>query len=386
MKKKIAILGSTGSIGRSLIDIIKKDKKNFDVILLTANKNDKILIKQAKLLNAKNIIITDNKRYQNLIKKKNINIKIFNNFNNLNKIFTQKIDYIMSSISGINGLEPTYLSIKHTKKIAIANKESIICAWNILNKELKKNKTKFIPVDSEHFSISRAIDINSRNNIDQIFITASGGPFYDLPLIKFNQIKIKDAIKHPNWKMGKKISVDSSTMMNKVFEVIEAKNIFNLKINKIKILVHKDSYLHAIVKFKDGITKMIIHDTDMKIPIFNTLYLNKKYIRNNRSIDLTKINNLKLEYPNIKKFPLINVLNKIPTKFSLFETVIVSANDTLVEMFLSGKIKFKSISKFFYSIINDKDLQKYMLIVPKNIYDVVKLKKFVQNKIESRYI
>ena len=386
MKKKIAILGSTGSIGRSLIDIIKKDKNNFDVILLTANKNDKILIKQAKLLNVKNIIISDNKRYQNLIKKKNIDIKIFNNFNNLNKIFTQKIDYIMSSISGINGLEPTYLSIKHTKKIAIANKESIICAWNILNKELKKNKTEFIPVDSEHFSISRALDINSRNNIDQIFITASGGPFYNLPLSKFNQIKIKDAIKHPNWKMGKKISVDSSTMMNKVFEVIEAKNIFNLKINNIKILVHKDSYLHAIVKFKDGITKMIIHDTDMKIPIFNTLYLNKKYFRNNRSIDLTKINNLKLEYPNIKKFPLINVLNKIPTKFSLFETVIVSANDTLVEMFLSGKIHFKSISKFFYSIINDKELQKYMLIVPKNIHDVVKLKKFVQNKIESRYI
>jgi 1-deoxy-D-xylulose-5-phosphate reductoisomerase len=162
MRKKIAIFGSTGSIGRSLVDIIKKDRKNFEVILLTANKNDKVLIKQARSLNVKNIIITDKKKYQNLIKQKNIKIKIFNDFNNLNKIFTKKLDYIMSSITGINGLEPTYLSIKHTKKIAIANKESIICAWNILNKELKKNKTIFVPVDSEHFSISRAIDNHSK--------------------------------------------------------------------------------------------------------------------------------------------------------------------------------------------------------------------------------
>ena len=385
MRKKIAIFGSTGSIGRSLIDIIKKDKKNFEVILLTANKNDKVLIKQARSLNVKNIIITDKKKYQNLIKQKNIKIKIFNDFNNLNKIFTKKLDYIMSSITGINGLEPTYLSIKHTKRIAIANKESIICAWNILNKELKKNKTEFVPVDSEHFSISRAIGNHSKKNIDKIFITASGGPFYNLSLSKFNKIKVKDALKHPKWKMGKKISVDSSTMMNKVFEVIEAKNIFNLNLNEIKILVHQESYLHAIVKFKDGITKMIIHDTDMRIPIFNTLYLDKKYFKKNKDLNFTKINNLKLQKPNIKKFPLIGLLKKIPSKFSLFETVIVAANDTLVEMFLREKIQFREISKNFFSIINDKDLQKYMLIVPKNIYDVVKLKKFVQKKIESRY-
>ena len=385
MKKKIAILGSTGSIGRSLINIVKNDKDKFEVILLTANKNDKVLIKQARLLNVKNIIITDTKKYQNLIKKIT-DIKIYNNFNKFDEIYTNKIDYIMSCISGIHGLEPTFLSIKYTKKIAIANKESIICAWNILDKELKKNKTEFIPVDSEHFSISRSIDIDSQKNIDQIFITASGGPFYKLPMSKFDKIKIKDAIKHPNWKMGKKISVDSSTMMNKVFEVIEARNIFNLKLNSIKVLVHQNSYLHAIVKFKDGITKMVIHDTDMKIPIFNTLYSNKKYFKKIKNLDFTKINNLKLEKPNTKKFPLINILNKIPSKFSLFETVIVSTNDTLVEMFLSGKIQFKSISKSFFSIINNKDLQKYKLIVPKNIYDVVKLKKFVQKKIESRYI
>ena len=152
MKKKIAILGSTGSIGRYLVDIILKDKKNFEVVLLTSNKNYNTLLKQAKDLKVKNIIVTDNKKFS-LIKNKTKKIKLYNDFNQLNKIFKTKVDYIMSAISGIDGLEPTFKSIKFTKKIAIANKESIICAWNLLNKELKKNNTKFIPVDSEHFSI-----------------------------------------------------------------------------------------------------------------------------------------------------------------------------------------------------------------------------------------
>ena len=203
MKKKIAILGSTGSIGKSLLEIIKKDQKNFEIVLLTANKNYKELLRQSILFNVKNIIITDYKYYK-IIKSKNLNINIYNNFNNLNKIFNKKVDYIMSSITGINGLKPTYRSIKYTKKIAIANKESIICAWDILKSELKKNKTEFVPVDSEHFSIWSTLKNNSSKNIDEIFITASGGPFYKLPISKFSKIKIKDAIKHPNWKMGKK--------------------------------------------------------------------------------------------------------------------------------------------------------------------------------------
>ena len=203
MKKKIAILGSTGSIGKNLVDIISKDKKNFEVVLLTTNQNTNTLLKQAKYLKAKNIIVTNKKQYL-LIKNKIKKVNIFSDFNQLDKIFKSKVDYIMSAISGIDGLEPTFRSIKHTKKIAIANKESIICAWNILSKELKKNKTKFIPVDSEHFSIWSVLKNIHNKNIDQIFITASGGPFYKLPLSKFSQIKVKDAIKHPNWNMGKK--------------------------------------------------------------------------------------------------------------------------------------------------------------------------------------
>ena len=385
MKKKIAILGSTGSIGKDLVDIISKDKKNFEVVLLTTNQNTNTLLKQAKYLKAKNIIVTNKKQYL-LIKNKIKKVNIFSDFNQLDKIFKSKVDYIMSAISGIDGLEPTFRSIKHTKKIAIANKESIICAWNILSKELKKNKTKFIPVDSEHFSIWSVLKNIHNKNIDQIFITASGGPFYKLPLSKFSQIKVKDAIKHPNWNMGKKISVDSATMMNKVFEVIEAKNIFNLSFNKLKILIHRDSYLHAIVKFDFGLSHLVVHDTSMKIPIFNTLYEDKKFNGNLKNINLKKLSYLNLEKPNLKKFPLIKILKKIPNKFSLFETLIVSVNDTLVDLFLDKKIQFKSISKIFFSTINDKDFLKYKSIIPNNIDEIIKLKNIVHKKIKSRYI
>ena len=279
MKKKIAILGSTGSIGKTLLDIIRKDRKNFEIVLLTADVNYKLLLKQAKEFQVKNLIIANKKKVK-LLKQEKISqsVNILSNFNNFSKIFKKKIDYTMSSITGINGLEPTLNIIKHTKKIVIANKESIICGWNLINKELKKNKTEFIPVDSEHFSIWYGIQNTDIMNIEKIFITASGGPFYSLPLKRFKDIKISHALKHPNWKMGKKISVDSATMINKIYEVIEAKNIFNVNYKQIEILVHPKSYIHAIIKFNNGLTKIIAHDTTMKVPIFNTLYadMNKK--------------------------------------------------------------------------------------------------------------
>ncbi len=312
--------------------------------------------------------------------------KIFNNFNCLDQIFKKKVDYIMSAISGIDGLYPTYQSIKYTKKIAIANKESIICAWNILKKELLKNNTKFIPVDSEHFSIWSALSIGKDiKHVDKIYITASGGPFYNLPITKFSKIKIKDAIKHPNWKMGKKISVDSSTMMNKVFEIIEAKNIFDLPIQKLKILVHPKSYLHAILKYKNGLSHLVIHDTDMRIPIFNSIYDDKKYYQKAKKIDLNKLNTLNLEKPNLKKFPLIKILKNIPRKLTFYETILVSTNDTLVDLFLKNKIKFISISKIFKLMINLKEFRRYRSKVPNRIDQIIKLNKLVQLKINSLY-
>ena len=291
MRKRIVILGATSSIGKALLSIIKKDKKNFKIELLTANTNYKSLIEQAKQFNVKNLVVTDSKSFvksKNFYKGKKINI--FKNFENLKSILPKKVDYVMSAISGIGGLLPTYKIIKHTKLIAIANKEAIVCGWPLIEKELKKNNTKFIPVDSEHFSIFSLLQNQDTRNIEKIFITASGGPFINLPKSKFNKIKLSNALKHPNWSMGKKITIDSATLMNKVFEVIEAKNIFNLDYDQIGILTHPKSYVHAIIKFKDGLTKILTHDPDMSIPIFNSLYFYENINYQSKALDFNILN------------------------------------------------------------------------------------------------
>ena len=382
MKKKIAILGSTGSIGKNLVNIINKDKKRFEVVLLSAQKNFNTLLNQAKILNVKNLIITDNNSYHSLLKKnKNKNIKIYKNYNDLNKILIKKVDYVMNSISGIQGLKPTLQIIKYSKKIAIANKESIICGWNLINNLLKKNKTKFIPIDSEHFSIHKLIKNTSLKNIEKIFITASGGPFLNTKISSFKNITIKKAIKHPNWSMGRKISIDSSTLINKVYELIEAKKIFNLSYSKFDILIQPTSYVHSVIKFYGGIIKVLIHDTSMEIPIFNSLYgddHNKKKINNKIKFDL--INKLNFQKVSKNKFPIYKIIRLMPKSDSLYETVLVSANDTLVDLFLKKKILYHKIHYYLYKIITLKEFQKYKKKKPKNINDILKLNRYVRLK------
>ena len=384
--KKIAIFGSTGSIGTSLLNIIKKNKKDFKIELLTADKDYKKLLKQAKFYNVKNIIITNNNSF--LIASKLLKgnkIKVFNNFDSLNKIFDKKkkIDYSMCAISGFNGLKPTLAIIKFTKTIAIANKESIICGWNLIRKDLEKYRTHFIPVDSEHFSIWSLLDNNKKNNFEKVYITASGGPFRKLPLKKFKNITIMSALKHPNWSMGKKITIDSATMMNKVFEIIEAKKIFNLKYNQLEILIHPSSYLHAIVKFNNGLSKLLVHDTNMTIPIFNSIYFDTSKKIKSKKIDIKILNNLDLKKIDHIRFPIIKILNKMNEKDSLFETVIVSANDKLVSLFLNNKIRFIDISNFLLKICSMAEFNKFRSIKPKNIGEINDLADYVSLKIET---
>mgnify|MGYP001328763383 CR=1 FL=1 len=384
MKKKISIFGSTGSIGENTLKIIKKDKKNFEVNLLTTNKNINKIFKQAKEFKVRSIIISDISSYKKAkIRFKKSRINIYNNFDHLNKILRVKNDIIMSSITGLNGLSPTLKSIKYTKKILIANKESIICGWNLINKELKKYKTSFIPVDSEHFSIWSLLQNYNSNDIDKIFITASGGPFLKLPKKQFSNISIKKALNHPNWRMGKKITIDSATLMNKVFEVIEAKNIFNLDYSKISILTHPKSYLHAITKFKNGLTKLLLHDPDMKIPIYNSIYSTDIKSIKTHSLNLKILNDLELKEVDTKKFPLIKILNKLPKYTSLFETVLITINDYLVFKFLEKKINFQKLIKLIDRFSNLREFQKFKKIKPKNIDDIYKLRDYVSLKLDS---
>jgi len=382
MKKKVAIFGSTGSIGKCLINIIKKDKKNFEIILLSADENYKELLKQAKFFKVKNLIITNPNSFSK-IKKDNYSkkIKIYNNFNGFQKIFRKKIDYTMNSISGIQGLKPTIEIIKYTKKIAIANKEAIICGWDLIEKRLNKHKTKFIPIDSEHFSIWYALQDIEKNLIEKVYLTASGGPFLDKSIKNLKKVNIKQVVNHPNWKMGKKISTDSATMINKVFEVIEAKKIFKIPYNKLAIIIHPKSYVHAIIKLTNGLTKIVVHDTNMKIPIFNSLYSSKKHI-NSKKLNFKILNNLDFRDANPKKYPLIKVLKMLPNNNSLFETILVSINDKFVDLFLRNKIKFTDISKKMNKILNLNSFKKYKKVKPKNIEEIVKMNTKIKNEIE----
>ena len=220
----------------------------------------------------------------------------------------------------------------------------------------------------------------TNKNVEKIFITASGGPFKSYPLNKFKLITPKLALNHPNWKMGKKITIDSATMMNKVFEIIEAKKIFDIKYEKLSILVHPKSYVHAIVKFNNGLIKMLIHDTNMTIPIFNSIYSNNEKKIKSNNLNLSIINNLRFDRVDRKRFPIIKLLDKLPEKDSLYETIIVSANDTLVQLFLNKKIKFTDISKKLLKIIMQDEFTRYKYIKPKNVEQILQLNNYVSLK------
>ena len=381
MKRRIAILGSTGSIGTSLLKIIKK--KDFEIIFLSANTNYKKLLHQANIFKVKNLIITDPKSYKKAIKNKKNEIKIFDNFNIFNQIIKKKIDYVMSSISGLSGLYPTFKIIRFTKKIAIANKESIICAWPLLKNEFIKNKTKFIPVDSEHFSLWKEINGVKSKEIKKVYLTASGGPLLNHNIKSFNKINIANILNHPTWKMGKKISVDSATMMNKCYEIIEAKKIFDLDYNKIDILIQPDSYIHAIVLYNNGFSKMILHDTTMEIPIFNSIYSKEKNFNKTNNLNINKLNNLKLQIVKNDRYPIIKVLKMIPNKHSFFETILTSVNDEVVNEFLKKNVSFDNIAKLVIKFLKNKKFQKYKLIYPKNINEIIDLNSEIKLKISK---
>lgn len=384
MKKKIIILGSTGSVGVNTLKIIDKDKKNFEIFLLSANKNTKKLLKQAKKFKCKNVIVTDRKKFLQLTKKNKMKLNIFNSFDDLPGILKKKkIFYSMISISGLDGLKPCILLSKYTRNLAIVNKESLISGWHLINRGIKKNKVNFIPIDSEHYCIFNLLKNYSPDDVDKLYITASGGPFLNFPKKSFKKITPKIALSHPNWKMGKKISIDSATMMNKVFEVIEARNIFNISYDKISILTHPKSYIHAIIKFKNGLIKIIAHDPDMKIPIQNSLYENNNFMFKTKKLNINLLNNLNLKSVDLKKFPVVKLLNKIPKNNSLYETVLITINDLLVDKFLNKKINFIQLNQLIIKFACLKIFDKFKVLKPDKIDKIYNLRKYVSLKINS---
>tara|TARA_B100000029_G_scaffold291190_1_gene284797 strand:- start:4961 stop:6121 length:1161 start_codon:yes stop_codon:yes gene_type:complete len=379
MKKKIAILGSTGSIGKSTLEVVKRDKKNFNIILLTANNNYKKLIEQAKEFNVKNVLIR-NKKFYTKVKKSLKSTSVYSGDISIKKIVSGKLDYTMSAIVGLAGLQPTIDAIKISHTVAIANKETIICGWEILSKDIKKYKTKIVPVDSEHFSIMELTKDTSNDEIEEIIITASGGPFLKTSVSQLKNIKPSQAIKHPNWKMGKKISVDSSNMMNKVFEVIEANKLFNFDRKKYKIMIHPQSYVHSIVRFKNGLTKMILYNTDMKIPISNTIYNDKNILIKTADVNIKNLNNLNFQKINPKSFPAIKLLKKCFTSGLSTPIILNAANEVLVDLFLRRKIGFLDIIKILNRVLRGQEFKKYARRKPKSLKDIKNTDKWARLK------
>ena len=385
MSKDIIILGSTGSIGTTTLSVIKKN--NFKVRLLSSRKNTKKLLNQAILFKVSDVIIEDEiqyRKYKDLFNKNKIRIHL--GLVNLRKIVKKKIDYCVNSITGIDGLTPTLDVIPFSQNILIANKESIICGWHLIKKKLIEYKTNFIPIDSEHFSIWKLIKNDNYSDINKIILTASGGPFLKKSSKKTKNIKPKLALKHPNWKMGRKISIDSSTMMNKVFEFIEAIKIFKLSKKNLGILIQPSSYVHAIVIYQGNLIKFLAHEPKMSIPIANALGVKNKQIEFLNKRKLLNLNKLTFEIPDMKKFPVLSIIDLIPEHASYFETILITINDTLVNKYLKNQINYISIQKNLINIIKNPYFKKYYKLKPKNIYDIKNMIILTKNYLNKNII
>ena len=382
MKKLISILGSTGSVGLNTLKIIDRKKDKFEFLLLSANKNFKLICKQIKNYKPKYFIITDKYIFEKAKKKFNTSkTLLLNDFKDVN--LKKKNDLSILAIPGLAGLQPTIKMIKLSKKILIANKESIICGWNIIKKNAKAYKTSIIPVDSEHFSIFQLLKKYELRHINKIYITASGGPFLNYSFNKLKNVKPKEALKHPKWKMGKKISIDSATMMNKIFELIEAQKLFDIPQNKLDILIHPESLVHAIVELKNGLVQFIYHETSMIIPIANAIYDGKininKFLKIKKKKNYIGIRDLNFRSVKQRIFPVVKIKNRI-NEYPSTPIIINACNEILVDQFLQKKIPFLSISKIIMGILNDKNYRKYAIKTPKNINQIFKIDLWARNK------
>ena len=394
MKKSISILGSTGSIGLNSLKIINKKKKLFDINILFANKNYHLICSQIKQLKPKIFVINDLNIFNKVKKKfKKKKVLILNKINPKKNYF-QKSDITIVAIPGIAGLKPTIELAKKSKKMLLANKESIICGWNLINRVANKYKTKLVPIDSEHFSIMQILENQNKENIKKVYLTASGGPFLDLEISKLKDVKPNEAIKHPKWKMGKKISIDSASLMNKMFEMVEAQKLFSIDLNKIDIVIHPQSLVHAIIEFKNGLHKFIYHKTTMLIPLANAIFDDKKDINNFDKIIINNkkdilFKNLNFQKVDIKRFPVIKLKSRF-NEYNSTPIIINAINEILVDQYLQKKIPFNSFYRYIMSVLNDRNYKKYAIKVPKNIDQIFLVDQWSRNiiyeKLKKKYV
>jgi len=356
--KTIGILGSTGSIGTQALEIISNNRQDFSIDYLYSNSNYRILYEQILNFSPQYACINDEESYNKLVQlmKGNSNTKIiFGVKESIDFISSRKIDLILNAIVGIDGLKPTIAAIDNNLDIALSNKESLVLAGKIVMDKANNNNVKIFPVDSEHSAIWQCLKGEKKADINRMILTASGGPFRTLDYKDFSNITIKDALNHPNWKMGNKITIDSATMMNKGFEVIETHWLFSIESKKIDIIVHPESIIHSMVEFKDKSIKAQIGTPDMKVPINYALNYPRHSSLDMPSLDFSTINKLTFEKPDLIKFKCIDLAYQALEHGGTSCAVLNIANDIAVNLFLSNKIRFIDIPSIIEKAIERHD-------------------------------
>ncbi len=379
--KKIGILGSTGSIGTQTLQVINLFKQDFEIIYLTANNNVELLIKQSLQYKPKYVCIVNESKVKQLTEKlSNLNCKIISGRAGLLEIAScNEIDICVNALVGSSGMEPTVNSLKAGIDVALSNKESMVMAGEYINKLKNKNNCSIYPVDSEHSAIWQCLRGEDFQEIRKLILTGSGGPFLKRDLKSFEDITISEALNHPNWAMGKKITIDSATMMNKGLEVIEAKWLFDISPEKIDIIVHPQSIIHSMVEFIDGSIKAQLGTPNMKIPIQYALTYPKHFKSDWEELNLAKIGSLTFEKPNTKKFKCIELAYYAMNAGNSFSVVLNVANDNTVDAFLNQKIKFNDIAK-----LNELAMEKHPVSAVNDLETIEELTIWTENFIKER--
>ena len=355
MKKRISILGSTGSIGVNTLTVIKNISKEYKVIYLTGNTNSDLMIEQCREFNPQSIVMI-NEEAAEKVKKELVSdeIEVLSGRNNLIEIAkNESIDLVLNALVGSPGMEPTLEALKAGVDVALSNKESLVVAGDIITNAMKTSGAKLFPVDSEHSAIWQCLVGESMKDIDKIILTGSGGPFRQRPIETFDEITVSESLNHPNWDMGKKITIDSATMMNKGLEVIEAYWLFDMQIPQIDIIVHPQSIIHSMIEFKDGSIKAQLGVPDMKVPIQYALTYPNHLSAPWERLDFTKLGDLSFQTPDFERFPCIKLAYKALEKMGTTPAILNMANDYCVYKFLDEKIKFTDIPVIIESAMNN---------------------------------
>tara|TARA_B100001057_G_scaffold105134_1_gene102646 strand:+ start:1119 stop:2264 length:1146 start_codon:yes stop_codon:yes gene_type:complete len=381
MKKiNLVIYGATGSIGGSVLSIVRSNMKKFNIQGITCNKNYSKLIKIAEEFNVKKLGI--NKQIKSTVKELN-KYHVYEDISSFSNICDNKTDVIIFAISGLAGLDLIQKLCKIGKTIGMANKECIISIGENLTKLAKKNCSIIVPLDSEHNSIFHLLN-NDYGSFESITITASGGPFRKLPLKSFNNISVKQALSHPIWKMGKKISIDSATMVNKALEIIEAKYLFNLEDSQIEAIIHPEAVVHAMVNYKNGITTALLNKPDMRIPISSLFFKFNDYTNKTKELNLLEYSKLEFYAINTERYPAIKLGKEVMKIGGLAPNAFNYLNEILVSYFLKGVIKFTDITA-----LNEINLEKIFAknhnIVNPKLIDIKNINNWIDKNLILKY-